>query len=126
VLFGGADGDVVKATALEPSLSRTLVIRRLAQSAGYNVAASDLAAERSARRLIGTVTDGEAFLDPTTEEFATELRNLHLRLFAVPATEDQIADETALYTDVLNVGDTNQAWGSVVSVLLRDPDFWSY
>ena len=126
VLFGGADGDVVKATALEPSLSRTLVNRRLAQSAGYSVAAADIAADRASRRLIGTVTDGDDFLDPTTDAFRSELEALHLRLFAIPATDAQIEDETALFNEVLAESDATQAWGSLVSVLLRDPDFWSY
>lgn len=126
VLFGGADGDAMKVEVPEPGLTRTLVIRRLAQSAAYTVAASDLAVERGDRRLIGTQTDGDAFLDPDSPAFVEELRALHLRLFAIPATDAQLADEGLFYRDVLAVSDPTQAWGSLVSVLLRDPDFWTY
>lgn len=126
VLFGGADGDVVRAESLEPGLSRTLVIRRLAQSAGYTVAAADLAAPPERRRLIGTQATSDAFLDPDKPEFSAELQALHLRLFATPATAEQLADETELYRDVLRASDPQQAWGSLISVLLRDPDFWTY
>jgi hypothetical protein len=126
VLLGGADGDTVRQSQLEPTLSRSLVIRRLAQRAAYAAVTRDWDASQADRRLFGTTVALPADLEPGTDAFDTELTALHRLLFAEAPTAEQLTAETQLYTDALAVSTPEEAWISVVTVLLRDPDFWSY
>ena len=124
LLLGGADGDMVRSTALGPGLTRSLVIRRLAQAASNTVVTHDLAAERADRLLLGTTSDSP--IEPDTAAFAGELAAIHVRLFGQTATDDQLAEETTYYDNVDAMEGGQVAWASLLSVLLRDPDFWSY
>ena len=126
VLLGGADGDAVRRSSLEPTTSRSLVIRRLAQAAGAYVVANDLAVGREERRLVGTTVEDPGSLEPGTDPFAAELEAIHLSLLSLPPTADEVAAESELYGAVRGLEGEEAAWASVVSVLLRDPDFWSY
>lgn len=124
LLLGGADGDMVVTTNLGPGLSRSLVLQRLAQAAAMYVVPADMGLPAADRRLLGTTTD-----DIPTEvgpALDAELTALHLRLFSVEPDADELAEESALYAEVLALSDAETAWESVLSVLFRDPDFWSY
>ena len=105
LLLGGADGDSVRVSNLEPTLSRSLVIRRLAQSAAAAALGTDLAAPRAGRRLVGTTTDD---------------------IFASPRDEVERTAEAELFSAALAVSDAKGAWASLLAVLLRDPELWTY
>ena len=126
LLLGGADGDSVRSSSLQPSLSRSLVIRRLAQSAAAAALATDLTASRTDRRLVGTTTDDLLGLRPGSAAFDAELEELHLLLFAAPPDDVERAAEAELFTTVLAASDAEGAWASLLAVLLRDPNLWTY
>lgn len=124
VMLGGADGDLVTTMTLGPGLSRSLVIQRLAQAAAMHVVPLDFEAPQAERRLLGTTQDTiPVVIGPG---FEAELTNLHLRLFSEAPDATELADGAALFEGVLALSDPETAWESVISVLLRDPDFWSY
>jgi len=122
LLLGGADGDLVRVPSYRPSLSRTLVLRRLAQTAARTVVDADLAAPSGDRRLFS----GLDLLDPTDAELDAELGRLSLRVLATDPDEARLGELRQVYQDVAAVSDPPTAWASVVSLLLRDPEFWTY
>ncbi len=125
-LLGGADGDSNRSPWLEPTVSRSLAIRRLAQGASMTVVIADMAAEPAARTLLFSSGADPALLIAGTPDFDAELQSLHLRLHAAEADATELAAETALYTEVAAVSGSAAGWMSVVTVLLRDPLFWAY
>jgi len=122
LLLGGADGDLVRQPHYGPSVSRALVLRRLAQAAARTVVEADLAADPGARRLFSDL-DLE---DPSAAALDAELDALHLRLLATRPDPDRRAALRELWTGVRDAADTRTAWASVVTSLLRDPEFWTY
>ena len=126
LLLGGADGDSVRVSNLEPTLSRSLVIRRLAQSAAAAALGTDLAAPRAGRRLVGTTTDDILGLTPDSAAFDAELDEIHFLLFASPRDEVERTAEAELFSAALAVSDAKGAWASLLAVLLRDPELWTY
>ncbi|MCB9780919.1 MAG: hypothetical protein H6742_20285 [Alphaproteobacteria bacterium] len=124
VMAGGVDGLVVLRPDPLPTLTRSLVIRRLAQAAAADVVASDGAID-SGRRLF---RDGDdlAALTPDDEAWRAQVVQLHRRILGTVPDDDRVADLAALYTAVSDAADPDQAWASVVSLMLRDPAFWSY
>ncbi len=125
-LLGGADGDSNRSPWLEPTVSRSLAIRRLAQGASMIVVTADTAAAPAARTLLYTSGVDPAALVAGTADFDAELQSLHLRLHAVEGDAAELAAETALYTEVAAVSGAPAGWMAVVTVLLRDPLFWTY
>lgn len=123
MLLGGADGDTVHAVALEPGLSRMMVIRRVAQAAAAQVVSHDSSVPLDNRLLLATTGD---LPDSTGASFEAELVRLHLRLHAMEPDVTQLEEETAHWESVAAISDVETAWSSVVSLLLRDPEFWSY
>ena len=127
VLLGGADGDTVREPNLEPTVSRSVALRRLAQAAATWVVGHDAAADQVARRLIGTNTpDALAVLTPSHPAFEGALRAIHLRLMAAEPDAEAVAAETDLFSAAEATGGPEGGWTAVVSVLLRDPEFWTY
>jgi hypothetical protein len=125
-LLGGADGDVVRRTNLYPAAPRTLAIRRLAQLAAAQAVNADLSRAQAERRLFGTTAADPLVLEPGSAAFAAEVGVLQTRLLATEPSDSQIAALEELYSSVLEAEGAQAAWTSIVTVLLRDPDFWSY
>ncbi len=125
-LAGGADGETVKKPYLDPSASRTLVVRRLAQAAAGTVVRDDLELDRESRRLVGTTVDDFTSIQPNSAAFDTEVEALATAIFAEPLDDTEHAALRGLYRAVLVEGDSAEAWATVVSVMLRDPQFWTY
>lgn len=125
-LLGGADGDSNRSPWLEPTVSRSLAIRRIAQGASMIVVTADMAAEPAERTLVFTSGADPASLIAGTPGFEAEVQTLHLRLHAVEADATELAAETALYSEVAAASGSAAGWMAVVTVLLRDPLFWTY
>jgi hypothetical protein len=124
LMLGGADGDLVTTTSLGPGLSRSLVIQRLAQAAAMYVVPLDLVAPPEDRLLLGT---SQALVPVATgPEFDAEVNNLYVRLLSRTPEPTELAEASALFEAVGAISDVETAWESVVTVLMRDPDFWSY
>lgn len=125
-LLGGADGDSNRKPSLEPTVSRSVALRRLAQAAGVYVAEHDLAAPAAERRLLLISGADPTALDPAGEAFTAELQALHRRLHGVEADAVELEAERALFVEVATLEGEEAAWATLVSVLLRDPLFWTY
>jgi hypothetical protein len=125
-LAGGADGETVRRPYLDPTASRTLVIRRLAQAAAGVVAERDAALPREDRRLLGTTVDDVAGVEAADEAFDRELTALGLAIFAEPPAPEEVEALRELYAAIRAEEGGVAAWSSVISLLLRDPQFWAY
>lgn len=125
VMAGGVDGSVVRTPSFEPTVTRSLVMRRLAQAAAYTVVSADFAAAPDARRLFPAEVADLAALEPGSVEFDATLTHLHRRIHGLSADDELRAAETSLWQQIDTVAGPEQAWMSVVSLLLRDPLFWS-
>lgn len=110
ILAGGLDGHAVTEPLHSPSLSQGLVLKRLSQAAGQHMV------EQGQLSLVG----------PEDAVWAEQVTRLSLQLHAQePSAEDLVALEE-LWLAVEASSDAQQAWASLVSVLLRDDRFWSY
>ena len=126
VLLGGADGLTVRTPSLIPTVSRSLVIRRLAESAASFVVDHDTTVPRDERTLLGMGTAELSDLKPGTLEMTAELDGLHLRLLGRLPGDEERGDLESLWVTVNGQSDAAHAWAAVVGLLLREPDFWSY
>ncbi len=125
VLAGGVDGATVRRPALNPSVSRTLVIKRLAQAAAETVVTHDLAAAAAERRLVGRSLADAALL-PDDASLAAEIGEVHRRVLGVAPDEERLGLEVALYGEAWALGGAGAGWQTVVAALLRDPEAWTY
>ena len=48
------------------------------------------------------------------------------RLLGERPDAETLADDASFFTAVTEASDTDQAWASLVAVLLQDPRFWTY
>jgi hypothetical protein len=123
ILGGGIDGHQVTQPAREPSLASSLLLKRIAQAGAAWVVQKDLV-EGGESRLFQYVSLGSD--TPGQPDFTAELHQLHLRLHGAEASTDQLARDEALWTEVEAISDPATAWASLISVMIRDPAFWSY
>ena len=120
VLAGGVDGDGVDRPASAPSMSQALVVKRLSQLAAESAVARDLLA--GGRGLLRPEWWGLDSPSDRMEAFS----ELHWRLLARRASAEEAETVHSLFEAVEAQAGEQQAWQSVVSVLLRDPEFVSY
>jgi hypothetical protein len=120
VLAGGVDGVGVTQPAREPSLTWALVVKRLAQGAAAHAVSGDYAGDGPNLLSVGLgVSAGDS-------KFSEQLARLCLRLFGREITPDEEDSLAALFNAVEAESSQEEAWVSLVSVLLRDPEFVSY
>lgn len=122
IMGGSVDGDLLSAPQQTPGLTWVLLTRRTAQMAARAVVDSDLGG--SSPRLLERVDRSTQPGDPA---FDAQLSQLYWRLLAQRAdtpTRDALGSLWSQSYAVQN--STTDAWGAVVTVLLRDPEFLSY
>ncbi len=124
ILAGGMDGLNVTQPERDPTLTAALVMKRLGQAAAQVVVAHDFSARPEDRTLLGDIDAGGDL--PGDASFTAELIHLHRRVHGVTPDADTLAADEALWNDVADASTVGQAWASVVSVLFRDPAFWTY
>lgn len=123
-LAGDVDGDSITRAGTDPTVSRALVLRRLAQAAALTVVADDLDPRAGSRRLLELVSVSTR---PEDDAFTHELERLHLRLYAAVPDAARLAADAALWSAVYaETGDPEQAWASLIAAMMRDPAFWTY
>ncbi len=120
VLAGGVDGIGVTQPSREPSLTWALVVKRLAQGAAAHAVAGDYAGSGPNLLSVGLGVSSD---EP---KFGQELASLFLRLFGREVTPDEEAAFGDLFAAVAAEASQEAAWTSLVSVMLRDPEFVSY
>jgi hypothetical protein len=111
VLAGGVSPPSVEEISEDHTVTRDLVIKRLAQAAGRHAVDS------------GAL---DASITPDDAAFSDALIALHRRMLSATPDADWLADAEALWRDVAALSDAEQAWASLVSVMIRDPAFWTY
>lgn len=114
-LAGGADGDSVTATATDPNTTLVLVQQRLAEAAASHAVESG-----AAPVLAGLDLDTR----PSEAELATLTQAVVSR--AVPPTDTEVAELLELWDAAAAEGGAREAWATVLTVLLRDPDYLFY
>ncbi|RME28442.1 MAG: hypothetical protein D6798_02380, partial [Deltaproteobacteria bacterium] len=120
ILAGGIDGDTVVTPLSVPTMATTLLVRRLAQAGASEVVRRDLEGDEG--RLLDRVGLDDR---PGDERFDAQLRALHRRLYSESATDEELAAEAELWTAVNELDGPAAAWRSLLTVLMRDPRFWT-
>jgi hypothetical protein len=124
VLAGGVDGLSVTLPNEEPAIPRAAVMLRLAEAASSYVAMADFDLPQADRRLL---TVAEPDDRPEDAAFAEQLSLLHRRLHGRDATEEELAEELALASEMAASGAAGpELWQALIELLLRDPAFWTY
>jgi hypothetical protein len=113
VLGGGVDGDYVGRAQVVPSLSQVVFQQRVAEAAAGHAVELDLAGEGPGLVVAGL--QGQALRDRVAE--------LHWHLLAVRPEVERLDGLVELYEGVLELQGEEQAWKTVLVVLLRDPEF---
>ena len=124
ILAGGTDGLYVTTPNYNPSVGSVFIQERLAQAAGWHVAAHDLDPARvEAAILLDLVTAADR-PETAAERFEAQIRSLYLRITGIPLEEGatEPAELSTLWSQVYSVeASPEAAWAGVVSVVLRDP-----
>jgi hypothetical protein len=121
ILAGGVDGDSTTTPSVAPTLTRSLVLRRLAQAAASQVVAEDL--ESTDPRLLTWVGRDTQPGDPA---FESQLMALRRQLHGSSGAAEELAADLALWQAVEEQEGAQIAWASLISVHIRDPLFWLY
>jgi len=129
VLLGGTDSRYVTDRNYQPTVSAMFVAERLAQVAGYRVAASDLAGETMSNPVVlqkVTVQDTPA---SNPQAFEDQVRFLYLTLTGIPLEKDapEVQEGVDLWKQIFSVTSSpTSAWAGVIAAVLRDPRLLFY
>lgn len=126
-LAGGVDGGFVTAPAEDVNATMSLVYERVAQAAAWYAVQHDKAypSEATTFTHIGFTETP----DTNREAMASQIQDLHLRLFGhrVDADGPEVEANLDLWSALYDAeADPAAAWAGVLSVLLRDPEFLFY
>lgn len=124
ILLGGIDGVNVKAPARNPSLTQQLTLKRLSQAAADHLIDNDWDASMEQKRLFKDYDLQSITAD--SPEFEELLRYLHLHLYSKEATADRLVIDKQNWSTIAQSSTNKQAWKSLLSVMIRDPAFWTY
>lgn len=122
ILGGGVDGLYVTRPDRLPGLTWTLVTARVAEVASLAAVERDLGGAPPPAPLIAGYVQGD---DGQSASFAAAARAARWRLLARRATDEELAEDGALF-DAVGQGDAQVGWAAVLQALFRDPDFLSY
>ena len=124
ILAGGVDGIEATQSARLPSISRQLAIKRLSQLASSFVVEREESMSTEDRTLFLNIDF--LSLDVNDDQFEETLIRLY-RLFhtRTPSASRLMLDKD-MWARIQSEESQKQAWKSFISVLIRDPLFWSY
>ena len=123
VLLGGVDGVSVGSPNRMPSASQAVALQRVAEAAAAYGVDRDLAAAPEARTLLPT--DLADPLHPDAD-LPDALAELHRRLIGASPTAEEATELQDFWSAAEQASDARTAWIGSVSLLLRDPAFWTY
>jgi hypothetical protein len=128
-LLGGADGFFVTTPSKEPTVTQSLVMERIAETAAATVVNSDFdIADPAARRLFKDIDFSQTITNP--DALRVQMQALRLQVLGQRAelTSAEITDDLQLWSELFAVDGTNTklAWSGVLAALLRDPAFMLY
>lgn len=124
ILAGGVDGIEATQSARLPSISRQLAIKRLSQLASSFVVEREESMTLDERTLFHHVD----FLSigPEDVQFEETLIRLYLLFHTQVPSSSRLALDKEMWSRIQSESSAQQAWKSFISILIRDPLFWSY
>ena len=123
-LGGDVDGKSVMRPAHDPSVSRALVVRRLAEGAASTAVDHDFGSSPGTPFLLDSSVKN---LIPGDPAFDDQLVRLHRRLLGTTPNAERLAADGAFFLSVRSTaGNGTQAWKTLIAGILRDPAFWTY
>ncbi len=124
VMAGGVDGVMVTSPQQDPGLTWALVLKRHAESAGFHVVQTELVDGEAGQGFF--VQDLDLDSRPGDPAFSEQLATSWLRLTSEALDGELQASYEALWEELESAGDAEQAWSSLVAVMLRDPKVVTY
>jgi hypothetical protein len=121
-LAGGVDGANVTTPQQDPSLTWALVHKRLAEGTAIHVVSEELEGSGE-RKLLQSVTLDQR---PGDAVFEAELEHLHKRMFSTDLSTEERDAWVALWQLAETDHGAAVAWMTLLSAILRDPEFVSY
>lgn len=121
-MVGGVNPPLVDEVSRGHSISRDLVIKRLAQAGAAHAVQADLVEGQGP----GLFSKADLSSVPGDADFDAQLDLLHRRILGRPPGKERRAADVALWTEVKAASDPATAWTLLLGGLLRDPAFWSY
>ena len=120
-MAGGADGFQTFSPQLFPSLTTSLVGKRLAQRASTVLVADKL--QGVGKGIFEGISKDTM---PSEPEFTAKLSDLRLRLHGYEADETWLEPITILWQEAYLIGGPDLAWETVFSAMLQDIDYMGY
>ena len=123
-LMGGIDSRFITEPTYVPSIGGVFIQERLAMSAGWHVAATDLDPEREGEAKLLKFVTIEDTPEANPDAFEAQIRDLYLQLTGLPLAPDakEPAELMQLWKYQYSIeADPTRAWASVVTAVLRDP-----
>jgi hypothetical protein len=122
-MANGTDGEALTRPLQAPGLTWSVVAARTAETFAFQAAQHDLSATAETPHLLDLVDPSTTPDDPA---FRAQLAALVWRLHARRPDEATLGALTELWTAANTRGGATGAWTTVLTVLLRDPDFLTY
>ena len=134
-LLGGIDSYQVTKTLTTTNLSRQITLKRLSQAAATHVVEYDFSQSLEHRKLL-YVENRNGEREPAWQELNeisldsesghAWLQQFSLRVYGSEMSEELESTYVQFFNDVQRDYGTQKAWSSLISVLIRDPAFWTY
>lgn len=121
-LMGGVDGYTVSEPQMDPGVTWTLALQRLAEAAADHAVRTEL--EGAGRRSL--FTEVRLHHRPSDSAFGAQLDALVWRLHAVRLNQARRDRLAAFWSEVQAIKGPAEAWRRTLSVLLRDPEMVGY
>ena len=121
-LLGGIDGINTKERAKNPSLTQQLVIKRLSQAIAQHLVTEHW--EGNDVPLFRGISLADVQAEDT--DFITLHTHIHRTLFSRAPTEERLHLDQEYFAQIAQQHSVQEAWISLLSVTIRDPDFWTY
>ncbi len=121
VMSGGIQPPNILTLGTNPTSMQSLVLKQLAQLAADHVVARDLDASDPLLLTIATLET-----TPDHPEFEAQLTELAWRMYSEPPTEAELSELSGLWQDLDAVATPPEQWSVLLSVMIRDPRFWTY
>jgi hypothetical protein len=121
-LLGGVDGYTVSKAQMNPGVTWTIAVQRLAEAAADTVVSRELV-DGDSRKLLLQV---ELQHRPGDAVFDDELNRLVWRLHAVRLGDGRRLRLSKFWSEIEAIKGPAEAWRRVISALLRDPEMVGY
>lgn len=123
VLGGGIDGRMVQQVQTKPTITWVLLTQRTAEAVAQWVVDNDLNHPDNQPILLTAITQNFNDID---DNFATQIDQLFLQLFARHTTQQETEELAQLWQEIAEDSNPQEGWVAVLTFLFRHPDFLFY